>query len=99
VDTLRRTRAPDDTVSVINTATNSVVATVSVGPGPSGFAITLNGAFAYVVNGDNTVSVTNTLNLIQSHLVSPADSQIFQALFGMVLTVLIAMEFKHTLLV
>jgi len=41
----------------------------------------------------------HTLNLVQSHLVSPADSQIFQALFGMVLTVLIAMEFKHTLLV
>ena len=41
----------------------------------------------------------HTLNLVQSHLVRPADSQIFQTLFGMVLTVLIAMEFKHTLLV
>jgi uncharacterized membrane protein (DUF373 family) len=41
----------------------------------------------------------HTLNLVQSHLVCPADSQIFQTLFGMVLTVLIAMEFKHTLLV
>src|ERR1700722_11960199 len=41
----------------------------------------------------------HTLNLVQSHLARPADSQIFQTLFGMVLTVLIAMEFKHTLLV
>ena len=41
----------------------------------------------------------HTLNLVESHLVSPADSQIFQGLFGMVLTVLIALEFKHTLLV
>jgi uncharacterized protein YacL len=41
----------------------------------------------------------HTLNLVESHLVNPADSQIFQSLFGMVLTVLIALEFKHTLLV
>jgi len=41
----------------------------------------------------------HTLHLVESHLVSPADSQIFQGLFGTVLTVLIAMEFKHTLLV
>jgi len=41
----------------------------------------------------------HTLNLVKSHLVSPADSQVFQGLFGMVLTVLIALEFKHTLLV
>jgi Phosphate-starvation-inducible E family len=40
----------------------------------------------------------HTLNLVESHLVSPADSQIFQGLFGTVLTVLIALEFKHTLL-
>lgn len=41
----------------------------------------------------------HTLNLVESHLFSPADPQIFQGLFGTVLTVLIAMEFKHTLLV
>jgi uncharacterized membrane protein (DUF373 family) len=41
----------------------------------------------------------HTLTLVESHLFSPADSQIFQGLFGTVLTVLIAMEFKHTLLV
>jgi uncharacterized membrane protein (DUF373 family) len=41
----------------------------------------------------------HTLKLVRSHLVNPADPQVFQGLFGMVLTVLIALEFKHTLLV
>lgn len=40
-----------------------------------------------------------TLKLVGSHVVYPADPQAFQRLFGMVLTVLIALEFKHTLLV
>jgi uncharacterized membrane protein (DUF373 family) len=40
-----------------------------------------------------------TSRLVGSHLVNPADPQVFQGLFGMVLTVLIALEFKHTLLV
>ncbi|HXQ73340.1 MAG TPA: hypothetical protein VN844_22760 [Pyrinomonadaceae bacterium] len=37
-------------VSVINAATNAVLATVPVGAEPTGIAITPNGAFAYVVN-------------------------------------------------
>jgi uncharacterized membrane protein (DUF373 family) len=41
----------------------------------------------------------HTFKLTASHLVDPADPQAFQSLFGMVLTVLIALEFKHTLLV
>ena len=41
----------------------------------------------------------HTLQLVRSHMVNPADPQVFQGLFGMVLTVLIALEFKHTLLV
>ena len=41
----------------------------------------------------------HTLSLVKTHAVDPADSQAFQGLFGMVLTVLIALEFKHTLLV
>jgi uncharacterized membrane protein (DUF373 family) len=41
----------------------------------------------------------HTLSLVKTHAVNPADSQAFQGLFGMVLTVLIALEFKHTLLV
>jgi uncharacterized membrane protein (DUF373 family) len=41
----------------------------------------------------------HTVALVRGHLLDPRDSQIFQAVFGMVLTVLIAMEFKHSLLV
>jgi uncharacterized membrane protein (DUF373 family) len=41
----------------------------------------------------------HTLKLAAGHLVNLADPQVFQSLFGMVLTVLIALEFKHTLLV
>jgi uncharacterized membrane protein (DUF373 family) len=41
----------------------------------------------------------HTLRLVGSHMVDPGDPQAFQSLFGMVLTVLIALEFKHTLLV
>jgi uncharacterized membrane protein (DUF373 family) len=41
----------------------------------------------------------HTLKLVGTHVVNPADSQVFQGIFGMVLTVLIALEFKHTLLV
>jgi len=48
-------------VSVIDTATNTVAATVQVGIGPQGVAITPNGAFAYVANFDsNNVSVIDT---------------------------------------
>jgi uncharacterized membrane protein (DUF373 family) len=36
---------------------------------------------------------------VSSHVLNPGDPQVFQGLFGMVLTVLIALEFKHTLLV
>ena len=51
------------TVSGINAANNTVVATVPVGSSPTGLAITPNGAFAYVVNGgSSTVSVINTAN-------------------------------------
>ena len=50
-----------NTVSVIATASNTVVATVTVGSGPEGVAITPDGAFAYVANsGSNTVSVIAT---------------------------------------
>src|ERR1700729_1786228 len=41
----------------------------------------------------------HTIRLVESHMVDPADPQVFQGIFGMVLTVLIALEFKHTLLV
>jgi YVTN family beta-propeller protein len=51
----------DDTVSVIDTASNTVIATVAVGSTPSGVAITPDGAFAYVANaGSDNVSVIDT---------------------------------------
>src|SRR5438270_468762 len=55
------TDANSNTVSVIDTATNTVVATVPVGVTPGGVAITPNGAFAYVTNeNSSTVSVIST---------------------------------------
>jgi YVTN family beta-propeller protein len=48
-------------VKVIDTATNIVTATVPVGNGPLGVAVTPNGAKVYVANGNsNNVSVINT---------------------------------------
>ena len=41
----------------------------------------------------------HTLLLVSSQVLNPGDPQVFQGLFGMVLTVLIALEFKHTQLV
>ena len=48
-------------VSVIDTATNAVVATVAVGSLPTGVAVNPAGTFAYVANeSDSTVSVIDT---------------------------------------
>lgn len=48
-------------VSVIDTVSNTVVATIPVGSSPQGVAITPNGAFVYVANsGSNNVSVIAT---------------------------------------
>jgi YVTN family beta-propeller protein len=51
----------DDTVSVVDSATNVVTATIPVGLFPGGIAITPDGIFAYVTNsGSNTISVIAT---------------------------------------
>ena len=51
----------NNNVSVINTATNTVAATVTVGSFPWGVAVSPDGSRVYVVNGgDNTVSVIDT---------------------------------------
>jgi YVTN family beta-propeller protein len=48
-------------VSVIDTASNAVVTTVTVGTQPFGVAVNPAGTFAYVANeGSNTISVINT---------------------------------------
>ncbi len=55
------TNAGSNSVSVINTATNAVAATIPVGARPLNIALTPNGQAAYVVNsGASTVSVINT---------------------------------------
>jgi YVTN family beta-propeller protein len=51
----------DNNVSVINTATSAVVATINVGTSPRGLAISLDGGHVYVANnGSNNVTVINT---------------------------------------
>lgn len=51
----------DGTVSVIETATNTVTDTVSVGSNPFGVSVTPDVTSAYVANRySNTVSVINT---------------------------------------
>src|ERR1700746_1690459 len=67
------------------------------------FEQTVVSALTLVIAGIVTIAtwqlLLHTLNLVDSHVVKLADSQVFQRIFGMVLTVLIALEFKHTLLV
>ncbi len=70
----------DNSVSVIDTAKNSVVATISNGIGvfPTGVAITDDGKYAYVTNeGSNTVSViaiaTNTVVASSAAGFSPSE--------------------------
>lgn len=51
----------DNTVSVLATANNSIVATIPVGSGPWGVVATPNGGYVYVANmNDGTVSVIST---------------------------------------
>jgi len=55
------TNLNDNTVSVIDTASNTVTATVQVGKFPNGVAVTPDGAHVYVANVlDGTVSVIDT---------------------------------------
>src|SRR5271170_2085904 len=55
------TNVGDNTVSVINTATNTVSATIVVGTTPVGVAVTPDGNKVYITNlNDNNVSVINT---------------------------------------
>jgi YVTN family beta-propeller protein len=55
------TNVEDNTVSVIDTASNAVVATIPVGGFPDGVATTPDGTHAYVTNAfDSTVSVIDT---------------------------------------
>ena len=52
----------DNTVSEIDTSTNTVVATIHVGSGPEGVAVTPDGTRLYVANDGGAVWVINTSN-------------------------------------
>src|SRR5689334_17725437 len=55
------TNASSNTVSVIDTATNLVIATIPVGVGPGGVAVHPDGSRVYVTHGaSNTLSVIDT---------------------------------------
>ena len=54
------TNGGSNTVSVIDTGSNTVVATIAVGALPRGVAITPDGTRAYVPNAGSTVSVIDT---------------------------------------
>ena len=60
------TNLNSNTVTVINTANNNFTATVPVGPGPEGIAVSQDGSRAYVTNinygSRGTVSVIDTAN-------------------------------------
>lgn len=54
------------TISVIDTATNKIIATIAVGKRPWNMAITANGSSLYVANGrSNSESVIDTLAMTE----------------------------------
>jgi len=56
------TNQQSNTVSVVNTITNTVVSTIPVGQAPTGAAASPDGTKVYITNqGDNSISVINTL--------------------------------------
>src|SRR5262245_33072586 len=74
------TNAGSDTVSVINTRTNRVVADIPVAAGPTGIAATRNGRRVYVTHGGSgappLVSVINTRTNAETDTI-PAGQQSF----------------------
>ena len=67
--------AGSNTVSVIDTLSKQVSATVAVGNSPAGVAITPDGKSAYVANsGSNTISIIDISNNIVSATVTVGNS-------------------------
>ena len=69
-----------NTVSVIDTATDTVITTITVGRGPAGVEITPNGKRVYVANADDTVSVIDTATNIVIATVPAGDRPISVAI-------------------
>lgn len=67
----------DDTVSVINVATNTVIATILAGDTPFGVIFTPDGSRAYVTNlFDSTISIIDTAsNTVVATVALPANSE------------------------
>ena len=73
-----------NTVSVIDTASNTVTATVAVGANPFWLAITPNGRRAYVANGgEDTVSV---IHLANNEVIANIPVGRFNGPFGVAIT-------------
>lgn len=60
------TNAADDTVSIIDVATNTVAATVPVGFAPTGLAVTPDGTWVYAANNasDNVSMISTATNIV-----------------------------------
>ena len=81
----------NDTLGILNTATNTIVGTVGIGNGATGVCVSPDGTKVYVTNAnDNTVSVINTAtnsvtstiavgNIPQGVSVSPDGTKVYVA--------------------
>jgi YVTN family beta-propeller protein len=74
------TNSADGTVTVIDTATNTVSTTIPVGPRPVGVAVSPDGAQLYVTNSDDgTVSVIDTATNTVSTTIAVGSSPLWAA--------------------
>ena len=63
--------ANGNNVSVVDTATNTITATIAVGPSPYGVAVTPDGTKVYVTNSDDdTISIIDTATNVVTATVS-----------------------------
>src|SRR5258708_35828223 len=65
------TNLNDNTVSVINTATNAVSLTLSVGGSPLSLAVSPDGSKVYVGDSAGAVSIINTLTKVVTTIATP----------------------------
>ncbi len=61
-------------------------------------AIALTAIIAVIIVAALINLVVNVTLLLIDGLVNPAEKSVFQAIFGMIMTLLIALEFKHSIL-
>lgn len=61
-------------------------------------AILLTAVIAVIIVAALINLIVNVTVLLVDGLVNPAEKSVFQAIFGMIMTLLIALEFKHSIL-